>query len=107
MIERELIWVEIELCVGHSVTSYNGQMYLEDYTRIERGFIEMPFIKLMNVHWYELPDDDKEGWKKKKLIEYGAGNHSEYDTEALLKAENIVTIFRLKHGPRLENPFSE
>ncbi len=107
MAERELIWVEIELVAGNLSSSYNGQIYLEDYTRIERGFIEMPFIKLMNTHWYLVPDDDQEEWKTKKLIEYGTGDYAEYDAEALIKVEHIVSIFRLKHGPQLENPFNE
>jgi hypothetical protein len=100
MAERELIWVELELSSGDMVANYNGQIYLEDYNRIERGFTEVPFIKVFNLHWYELSDEDQDDWKeKKKLIEYGEGDYSEYDSEALIKIEHIIAVFRLKHGP--------
>ena len=98
MAEREKVWVEVELCSGHGLSSYNGQMFLDDYRRIENGFTENPFIKMFNIHWYDLSDE--EGWKSKELIAYGSGKYAEYDDEALIRVDTIQTIFKLKHGPK-------
>ena len=98
---EEFIWVEIELQSGDSVTGYNGQMSILDYFSIENGTIEKPFIKLNHIHWYKINSDDE--WKHKELIEYGKGKYAEYDQEALIRVDLIYTIFRLKHGPKLDD----
>lgn len=100
---EEKIWVELEIASGDSVTGYNGLIAVADYEALEHGTLQRPFVKLSDVHWYRLTDQDG-GWKRKELIEYGAGQHTEYGREALIRSDIILTVFKLRHGPRDPNP---
>lgn len=99
--EIDFVWVEIELLTNEDCDYYNCRISRSEYEQIAIGLYEKPFVRVYDVHWYEIDNSDDE-WKakgQKKLIHYGKGKKSEYGTEALLRVSHILAMFVLKHGP--------
>ena len=98
----DLIWAEVEIeeCAD-TVSGYGGQISILDYENIYNGSYQRPFLKIQNVHWYRYPDfEDEELGKGRVLRNYGHKLHSQYQGEIIVKAERIISIQRLKHGPK-------